>query len=88
MYNGKGFEMLAVLNQHCRPNLVTNAFMTLLSMFNDSMGESEESMAFRSRFDGMINDMACCKIVIPPILMVMFFFCLLYSHYNDLLEQF
>jgi hypothetical protein len=52
------------------------------------MGELEEIMAFRSRFDGMVNIMAQCKIVIPPILMVRFFLHLLHSCYNDLLEQF
>ncbi len=44
MYNGKGFEMLAALNQHCCPDLVANAFTTLLLIFNDSMGASEEIM--------------------------------------------
>jgi hypothetical protein len=53
------------------------------------MGKSEEITAsFHSQFDGMINNMACCNIVIPPILMVMFFLCSLHSHYYDLLEQF
>jgi hypothetical protein len=36
--------MLAALNQHCRPDLVANAFTTLLSLFNDSMGASEKIM--------------------------------------------
>ncbi len=88
MYDGKGFEMLDALNQHCRPDSVANAFTTPLSLFNDNMGELEEIMAFRSRFDGMVNNMAGCKIVIPPILMVMFFLSLLHSRYNELLEQF
>ncbi len=88
MYDGKGFEMLDAFDQQCRPDSVPNAFTTLLSLFNDNMGESEEVMAFHSRFDGMVNDMAQCKIVIPPILMVMFFLCLLYSGYDDLLGEF
>jgi hypothetical protein len=88
MYDGKGFKMLAVLNQHWRPNSVANAFTTLLLLFNDSMGTSEEIMAFRSWFDEMIKNMARCKIVIPPILMVMFFLRLLHSCYDDILKQF
>jgi hypothetical protein len=88
MYVRKGFKMLAALNHHCCPNLVSNAFTTLLLLFNDSMGKSEEIMPFRSRFDGMINYMACCKIVIPPILTVMFFLHLLHSRYKDLLVKF
>ncbi len=50
--------MLDALNQHCRPDFVANAFTTLLSLFNDNMGKSEEIMAFYSHFDGMVNDMA------------------------------
>ena len=48
LYNGKGFEMLAALNQHCCPDSVANAFTTLFSLFNDGMGEIEEIMAFRA----------------------------------------
>jgi hypothetical protein len=88
MYDGKGFEMLAALNLHCHPDSIANAFTTLLLLFNDSMGASEEIMAFRSRFDGMVNDMAHCKIFLPPILIAMFFLCSLHSHYDDLLDQF
>jgi hypothetical protein len=88
LYDGKGFEMLDALNQHCRPDSVASAFITLLSLFNDNMGELEEIMAFHSHFDEMVNNMAQCKIVFPPILMVMFLFCSLHSHHNDLLEQF
>jgi hypothetical protein len=88
VYNGKGFEMLAALNQHCHPDSVANAFPTLLLLFNDSMGVSEEIMAFCSWFDGMVKDMALCKIFLPPILIVMFFLHSLHSCYNDCLEQF
>jgi hypothetical protein len=88
MYDGKGFEMLSALCEHCRPNSIANTFTTLMSLFNDSMGKSEVIMVIQSRFDGMVNDMAWCKIVILPILMVMFFLCSLHPRYNDLLEQF
>ncbi len=73
IYDGKGFEMLAALNLHCHPDMVANVFSTLMSFFNDSMGDSEDILAFRTRFDRMINKMCPCKIVIPPLLMVMFF---------------
>jgi hypothetical protein len=46
MYDGKGFKMLSVLNEHCHPDSVTNTFTTLMSLFNDSMGELEEIMVF------------------------------------------
>jgi hypothetical protein len=41
MYDGKGFEMLAALNQHCCcPDSVANAFTTLMLLFNkNSMGK-------------------------------------------------
>ncbi len=43
MYDEKGFEMLAALNQHCSPDSDANVFTTLMSLFNDSMGESEKN---------------------------------------------
>jgi hypothetical protein len=88
MYDGNGFELLAVLNQHCCPDSVANAFTTLILLFNDSMGESEEIMAFRLRFDGMVNNMSHYKIILPPVLMVMFFLCSLHCHYDNLLKRF
>jgi hypothetical protein len=87
-YDGKGFEMLAALNQHCQPNSIANAFTTLIALFNDSMTNSKEIMAFCLRFDGMVNNMAPCKITIPPILLVMFFLWAMHPRYKDLLEQF
>ena len=38
LYHGKGFEMLSVLDQHCRPDMIANAFSTLMSLFNDMQG--------------------------------------------------
>jgi hypothetical protein len=35
LYHGKGFEMLAALDQHCHPDTVMNAFTTLMSLFNN-----------------------------------------------------
>jgi hypothetical protein len=61
MYDGKGFEMLVALNWHCRPDSTANAFTTLLSFFNNSLGAFEEIMAFCSRFNGMVNDMVIVK---------------------------
>ncbi len=52
------------------------------------MGKSEEIMAFWSRFNGMVNNMSGCKIILPLVLMVMFFLCSLHSCYDDLLEHF
>jgi hypothetical protein len=52
------------------------------------MTDSEEIMAFCLRFDGMVNDMVWCKITIPPIPLVMFFFGALNPCYKDLLERF
>ncbi len=80
--------MLAALNQHCHPDLVANAFTTLMSLFNDSMSESEEITASQLWFNRMINKMSRYKIFIPPMLMVMFFLCLLHSCYEPILGQF
>jgi hypothetical protein len=80
--------MLAVLNQHCRPDSGTNAFTTLMSLFNDVQGDSEPIVEFCSRFDGMLMDMSRCKVVIPPLLLVMIFIRALHSRYSDILDQF
>ena len=80
--------MLDVLNRHCRPDSVTDAFATLMSLFNDVQGDSEPIVEFRSRFDGMIMDMLRCKVVIPPLLLVVIFICALHSRYSDILDQF
>jgi hypothetical protein len=88
LYYGKGFEMLMALNpQHCRPDTVANAFTTLMSLFNDAQGNSEPIMEFPSCFEGMVVDMMRCKIVAPPILLVMFVLLALHGCYTDLLEQ-
>jgi hypothetical protein len=52
-----------------------NAFSSLLSIFNKLQGKYETILAFCSHFDGLILEMACCKVVIPPLplLLVMLF---------------
>ncbi len=80
--------MIDVLNPLCRPDSVTNAFTTLMSLFNDVQGDSEPIVEFRSRFDGMLLDMTRCKVGIPPLLLVMIFIRALYPRYSDILDQF
>ena len=58
-------EMIDVLNRHCRPDSVTNAFTTLMSLFNDVQGDTKPIVEFWSRFEGMVLDMSRCKVVIP-----------------------
>ena len=59
-----------------------------MSLFNDVQGESKPIVEFRSRFDGMIMDMSRCKVVIPPLLLVMIFIRALHTRYSDILDQF
>ncbi len=80
--------MLAVLNQHCRPDSVANAFTTLMSLFNDVQSDSKSILEFCSCFDGSVMDMPRCKVIIPPLLLVMIFLCVLHSRYSDILDQF
>ncbi len=80
--------MIDVLNRHCRPDSVTNAFTTLMSLFNDGQGNSKPIVKFRSWFDRMIMDILRCKVVIPSLLLVMIFICALHSRYSDILDQF
>ena len=88
LYHGKGFEMPAVLDQHCCPDTISNAFSMLMSLFNDVQGPSEPILEFRSRFDGMVLDMSRSKILLPPIFLVMLFLRALHSRYSDILDQF
>jgi hypothetical protein len=57
LFHGRGFEMLATLDQHCRPDTVSNAFSSLLSLFNKVQGYNEPILEYPSRFDGLILDM-------------------------------
>jgi hypothetical protein len=88
LYHGKGFEMLAALEQHCRPDTVSNAFTTLMSLFNVVQEDLEEVLQLCSRFDGLVMDMSCSKIILLPILIVMLFIRALHSRYLDILAQF
>jgi hypothetical protein len=89
LFNGCGFEMLAALTvtAYCCPDSIANAFSSLLSLFNEIQGEDEPILAFRSCFDGLILEMACCKVAIPPVLLVMLFLCALHSCYTGFIEQ-
>ncbi len=86
-YDQKGFKTLAVLNQNCPPDSIANAFTMLMSLFNDSLTNSKEIMAFCSHFNGMVKNMARCKVTISPILLVIFFLWAMHPHYKDLLKQ-
>ena len=80
--------MLTALDQHCHPNTTVNACMTLMSILKDVQGKSDPIMEFFFWFDGLVMDMSWCKIMLPPILLVMFFLCPLHGRYADLLGQF
>ncbi len=87
-YIGRGFEMLAACNACCHPNSVANAFSSLLSIFDELQGNDKPILAFRSCFNSLILEMACCKVVIPPLLLVMLFLLAFHSCYLDIVEQF
>jgi hypothetical protein len=80
--------MLAMLDQHCCPDSIANAFSTLMSPFNDVQGPLEPVLEFRSQYDGMVLDTSHSKIILAPILLVMLFLCALHSRYSDILDQF
>ncbi len=87
IYNGRGFEVLATLIAYCRPDSVANAFSSLLSIFNKLQGDNKPILAFCSHFDDLILEMAHCKVVIPPLLLVIIFLCVLHSCYLDIVEK-
>jgi hypothetical protein len=80
--------MLATLMQHCRPDTVTNDFSSLLSLFNDVQGDSESIIEYQSRFDGLTIKLACCKVIIPSLLLVMLFLHSRHGHCLSIVEQF
>ncbi len=88
LFHGHGFKMLATLNQHCHPDTVSNQFSSLLSLFNEVQGNSKPILEYQSRFDDLILDMLWCKVVIPQILLVRLFLCVLNSCYSTILDQF
>jgi len=88
LYHGRGFEMLAALMQHCRPDSVSNAFSSLLSLFNDVQGDTELIIEYRSRFDGLTLELSWCKVTIPSFLMVMLFLRALHGCYSVIFEQY
>ncbi len=68
--------------------MVANTFSSLLSIFNELQGDNEPILAFQSWFDGLILEMAHCKVVIPLLLLVMMFLRALHSRYSNIIEQF
>ncbi len=88
IYTGHRFEMLAALNAYCHPNSVANPFSSLISIFNKLQGNDEPLLAFHSCFNGLILGMACCKMVIPPLLLVILFLRALHSRYLVIVVQF
>ncbi len=87
-FHGQGFEMLATLMQHCCPDTVSNAFTSLLSLFNNVQGESESILEYWSRFDNLTLELGWCKVMIPSILLVMLFLCALHGWYFIIFDQF
>jgi hypothetical protein len=80
--------MLAALNTYCHPDSIANVFSSLLLIFNKLQGKNKLILASCSHFDGLILEMAYCKVVIPPLLLLMLFLCALHSCYSDIVEQF
>ncbi len=80
--------MLATLMQHCCPDTVSNAFTSLLLLFNDVQGESTSILEYWSQFDGLTLKLARCKVMIPSVLLVMLFLCALHGWYSLIVDQF
>ncbi len=88
-FHGRGFEMLAALIQHCCPDSVSNAFASLLSLFNDVQGDSESILEYRSCFDGLTLKLCSrCKVTLPTLLSVMLFLRGIHGRYADIVAQF
>ncbi len=80
--------MLDALIRYCCPDTVSNAFASLLSLFNDVQQESEPTLEYCSHFDGLTLKLSRCKVVLPHLLSVMLFLRGLHSWYDDIVTQF
>jgi hypothetical protein len=87
-FHGRGFEMLATFMQHCCLDAVSNAFTSLLSLFNNVQGESESILEYRSQFDGLTLKLVRCKVMISLILMAMLFLHALHGWYSIIVDKF
>ncbi len=47
-FHGRGFKMLATLDQHCHPDTVSNAFSSLLSLFNEVQKDGKPILEYSS----------------------------------------
>ncbi len=45
-------------------------------------------LSFCSQFDGLILELAHCKVIIPPLILVILFLRALHSRYSDIVKQF
>jgi hypothetical protein len=88
LYHDGGFEMLTTLIQYCCPYSVSNAFTSLLSLFNDFQGKGELIIEYQARFDGLTIKLSLRKVALPLILLVVFFLWGLHGCYSDIVEQF
>jgi hypothetical protein len=64
LYNGHGFKMLAALSQHCHPDLIANAFTSLLSV-NNVQGNDEpilQSSEVQSKMIFMGHQISSCRV--------------------------
>ncbi len=82
------FDMLVALTQPCHPDLLSNVFTSLLSLFNGAQGPDEPIVQYQSWFDGLILERLWCKVAIPQMLLVKLFLRALHNRYSDLLDQF
>jgi hypothetical protein len=80
--------MLAALIQHYCPYLVSNALISLLSLFNNIQGEGELILEYQAWFESLTIKLSRCKVALPPILSVLFFLWGLRGCYYDIVEQF
>jgi hypothetical protein len=74
--------------QHCCLDTVSNAFTSLLSLFNNVQRNSESTIKYCPCFNGLTLELAHCKVVIPSILLVMLFLCARHDWYEEIVNQF
>ncbi len=87
-YHNCNFEMLMALIRYYHPDLMPNAFASLLSLFNNVQRDLEPILQYRLFFDSLVNKLSWCKVAMPQILTVMLSLWAIHGHISSLVNQF
>ena len=80
LYHTRGFEVLVALIGYCHPDSMSNAFTSLLYLFNNVQRDLEPILQYQLFFDSLVNKLSWCKVAMPQILTVTLFLWAIHGH--------